>query len=906
MKIGGLKTNHLANPLGFALKTPRVSFYVTDTDAKRPEAIRVQVALDECFSEPVYDTGRSAALSMLGVALPIDLKPRTRYFWRAEVWADNGDYAISDTAWFETGKLNEPWTAKWIGASLPEGQPPMFVREFETADDAAGRAYACGLGLYELYLDGEKLGNEFLAPGCCEYDRWLSYQTYEIALSAGTHRLEAWLGDGWYMGRFGLDLAEKVYGERHRLILELVLDNGQTIVTDESWRAKSCSVTFSNIYDGEVYDPAASEAETQPVEVLPEDTELLSERYSLPVVVKETREPIAVLHTPAGETVLDMGQNMAGFVVFRCSEPKGTRLRLQFGEILQDGNFYRDNLRTARAEFVYISDGMSRTVRPHFTYYGFRYVKLEGFAGAITPDRFTACAVYSDLERTGWISTDNEKVNQLISNALWGQKSNYVDVPTDCPQRDERMGWTADAQIFAPTACFQMDCCAFLRKYCRDIYETQQKFGHVTNVVPAFHETGPAGSVWGDAAAILPWDLYCYYGDKTILAEQYDSMKQWVEHIRAIDAATGDRRRWDVGFHFGDWLALDGENGDTFKGATEEGYIATAYYYHSASLAAKAAARLGKRDDAERYGQLAQEIKQGLQREYFTPNGRLALTTQTAYALALSMDFAPEGSKPRLAELLLEKLKAKNGHLQTGFVGTAILNQALSDHGGNEMAYKLLLNEDYPSWLYAVNLGATTVWERWDSVQPDGHIGSTDMNSLNHYAYGSIVGWMYRSMAGLRLREEHPGFTRVTIAPKPDWRIGRCDMKYLSAAGPYEIHWQVEADGDFALQVCIPFGAEAEIVLPNSAAAPIHAESGRHEFRYRPEPPIRKRYAKNSALSELLENPAAKAIVTEFLPRWETIPLPMRDMSLTQLNATPFADLTDAQMGALDERLKTL
>lgn len=334
-------------------------------------------------------------------------------------------------------------------------------------------------------------------------------------------------------------------------------------------------------------------------------------------------------------------------------------------------------------------------------------------------------------------------------------------------------------------------------------------------------------------------------------------MKQWVEHIRAIDAATGDRCRWDVGFHFGDWLALDGENGDAFKGATEEGYIATAYYYHSASLAAKAAARLGKRDDAERYGQLAQEIKQGLQREYFTPNGRLALTTQTAYALALSMDFAPEGSKPRLAELLLEKLKAKNGHLQTGFVGTAILNQALSDHGGNEMAYKLLLNEDYPSWVYAVNLGATTVWERWDSVQPD-------------------------------------------------WRIGRCDMKYLSAAGPYEIHWQMEADGDFALQVCIPFGAEAEIVLPNSAAEPIHAESGRHEFRYRPEPSIRKRYSKNSALSELLENPAAKAIATEFLPRWETIPLPMRDMPLPQLNATPFANLTDAQMAALDARLKTL
>lgn len=265
-------------------------------------------------------------------------------------------------------------------------------------------------------------------------------------------------------------------------------------------------------------------------------------------------------------------------------------------------------------------------------------------------------------------------------------------------------------------------------------------------------------------------------------------MRQWVDYIRGIDAASGNRRRWDVGFHFGDWLALDGASGDDYKGATEDGYIATAYYYHSASLVAKTAKLLGKTADAVRYGLLAREIREGLQKEYFTPNGRLALTTQTAYALALYMDFAPEEAKPRLAELLLEKLKVKNGYLQTGFVGTAILNQTLSDNGCNEMAYKLLLNEEYPSWLYAVNLGATTVWERWNSVLPDGRFGSTDMNSLNHYAYGSIVGWMYRNMAGLRLQEDHPGFTRVTIAPQPDYRITRCDMEYHSAAGPYAVH----------------------------------------------------------------------------------------------------------------------
>ena len=270
------------------------------------------------------------------------------------------------------------------------------------------------------------------------------------------------------------------------------------------------------------------------------------------------------------------------------------------------------------------------------------------------------------------------------------------------------------------------------------------------------------------------------------------------------------------------------------------------------------------------------------------------------------MDFAPEGSKPRLAELLLKKLKAKNGYLQTGFVGTFILNQALSDNGCNEMAYKLLLNEEYPSWLYAINLGATTVWERWNSVLPDGRFGSTDMNSLNHYAYGSIVGWMYRNMAGLRLQEDHPGFSQVTIAPQPDYRITRCDMEYHSAAGPYEIHWQVAEDGCFSLQVIIPFGAEADVILPNTTAAPIHLDSGTYEFHYMPETPIKKRYSCGSTLSELLEHPAAKEIITAVLPQWEAVPLPLRDLPLVQLNSTPFANLTDAQMRTLDAQLNVL
>ena len=361
-----------------------------------------------------------------------------------------------------------------------------------------------------------------------------------------------------------------------------------------------------------------------------------------------------------------------------------------------------------------------------------------------------------------------------------------------------------------------------------------------------------------------------------------------------------------MGFHFGDWLALDNESGDNYKGGTEDGYIATAYYYFSVSLVARAAKLLGKTEDAAYYHRLADEIRTGLQREYFTPNGRLALTTQTAYALALYMDFAPEESKPRLAQLLLEKLQAKNGYLQTGFVGTCILNQVRSDNGHNEMAYKLLLNEEYPSWLYEVNLGATTVWERWNSVQPNGTISPTEMNSLSHYAYGSIVGWMYRNMAGLRLQEEYPGFTHVTIAPQPDYRITSCDMEYRSIAGPYEVHWRVEEDGSFFLRLRIPFGAEAEVILPNRNAPAIHVDSGIHEFHYMPDVRIRKTYSGQSSLAELLETPETQAVITAYLSEWEAVPLPLREIPLTQLNETPFSNLTVQQLQELEAKLKLL
>lgn len=908
MKIVGLRTNHITNPLGFEIKKPYISFRVEETAAKKADKIRIQAALDPELTEVIYDTGLLTDARPSGILLDMELKPRTRYYWAAEVWADNGEYAMSDTAWFETAKMGEAWEAKWICSEKLENNNPLFIKEFETFENyKTSRIYAVGLGLYEIYLDGKRVGDEYLAPGCTDYNQWIQYQTYEVSVRSGMHKLEVYLAEGWYKGRFGLDLAENVYGDKFLLLLELVLADAKgketRIVTDESWKVAASDIVSSNIYDGEIYIPSTEEAKRHEVKVTEGPTERLCARYSLPVVIKEVRIP-EIIHTPAGETVLDMGQNMAGFLRFWVDEPRGTKIYMQFGEVLQDGNFYRDNLRTAKAEFTYISDGIAKEVGPHFTYYGFRYVKVEGFTGEITPEQFKGCVLYSDLERTGWISTDNEKVNQLISNAFWGQKCNYIDVPTDCPQRDERMGWTADTQVFSGTACFNMDSYQFLRKYCHDLYETQKEYGHVTAVVPAFHENGPTCSVWGDAAVIIPWNLYLYYGDIGILEEQFESMRQWVDYIKNIDEETGGRRRWDVGFHFGDWLALDSEGDDSFKGATEDGYIATAYYYNSANIVAKTAEILGKEEERASYRKLADEIKAALQAEYFTANGRLALTTQTAYAVALYMDFAPEKSKERITEFLKEKLKINKGYLKTGFVGTYLLNRVLSDYGNNDLAYKLLLNEECPSWLYAVNMGATTIWERWNSILPDGKISGTDMNSLNHYSYGSVVEWMYRNMAGLHLLEEYPGFTKVRVAPQPDYRIQKCDMVYQSISGTYEIHWNVAKDGTFSLDVKIPFGCSAVIHLPNIDEEDILVDSGSYHYEYMPQLPIIKIFSSKSSLNELLDDEEAKTVLSTYIPAWQTIPGGMRDMTIEQLNDTPFVNLTEEEMEAMNVHLK--
>ncbi|MCQ2501950.1 MAG: family 78 glycoside hydrolase catalytic domain, partial [Lachnospiraceae bacterium] len=564
------------------------------------------------------------------------------------------------------------------------------------------------------------------------------------------------------------------YGAGYKLLAELRVKyedgSSEVIPTDDSWEVTRSKITFSNIYDGEHRDDTLPDVTPVKAEILgTADLFPVKERLSLPVIVQEEVPAIALLDTPAGEKVFDMGQNLTGVFSLHLKEEAGTRIHIQVGEVLQQGNFYRDNLRTARAEYWYVSDGTEMDLIPEFTFYGYRYVKVEG-AKNLKKEDMKALVCYSDITPAGKMVTGDQMLNKLLSNIAWGQKGNFVDVPTDCPQRDERMGWTADTQVFVPTACFMTDSYAFYRKYLYELRGEQKLAdGAVPDVIPS-HGVGGGSSVWGDAATIMPWMLYEYYGDKQILIESYDSMKAWVDHIRRVDQ--GEQRCWKDVFQYGDWLALDNVNGvkDSVKGGTDDAFIGYVYYMNSAALVKEAAKLLGKENDAKEYAELEKELRDYIQEEYYTPSGRCAVPTQTAYTLTLMHGLSCNEEKT--LGLLKKVIKEAGTKLRTGFVGTPMVASVLSKYNEDKLAYTILHDEEYPGWLYEINLGATTVWERWNSMEADGSVSSTGMNSFNHYAYGSIGEWMFKTMGGISPDLEKPGFKRAIIRPIPDYRTG--------------------------------------------------------------------------------------------------------------------------------------
>jgi len=621
-------------------------------------------------------------------------------------------------------------------------------------------------------------------------------------------------------------------------------------------------------------------------------------------------QPVEIIHTPSGETVLDMGQNMVGWFEFVCKAPKGSEIHLQFGEVLQGGNFYRDNLRTALAEFKYVSDGSGKTVCQSFTFYGFRYVKLTKWSGDVNIQDFAGKVLYSKLKAAGHIETGNEKVNKLFENTLWGQRGNYLDVPTDCPQRDERMGWTGDAQVFFGTAAYNMDVAAFFSKYCYDLMREQQALGGTVPVVIPKHDVTQTGAcAWGDAATIIPWNHYIQYGDASILERQYPSMKAWVDYIRRHDKKTGDTRLWRGDFHYCDWLALDGE--DTIKnrfGGTDRTYLASCFYRYSSMLVSKAASVLGFDDDACYYKELSESVRDAVIKEYVTETGRLAVNTQTGYLLALYMDIIPEQWREKTAYALSLKLKESEFHLRTGFIGTPYLCRVLSANGYNNISYRLLLQEDFPSWLYEVNMGATTIWERWNSILPDGSISDTGMNSLNHYAYGSIIEWIYRDAAGINPIEAFPGFRKFRLTPKPDALIKNIKAEYHSPVGTIKSSWCYHENGDIEFNFTVPFGSSAIMSLPMHPEGETEETLSPGTYNYRYKPVDAGLINFDTPINEIFKYPASVEVLLEELPIPAGNNIRMfREMtgsrSLRDFSVEGFFDLPDDEVNILLEKL---
>ena len=901
MKIYGAKVNHLTNPLGFYMPRTSFSWKVSESKGKEQKWARITVAADEDMKEVIFDSGEDENADSLAYKIDIGLAPKIRYFWRVIVCADTGEEASSEIQWFETSKMDEPWQGKWISCDSSEARHPVFEKEIIPAEGkeiSKARLYICGLGLYEAYYNGARIGSEYFAPYCSDYNEWVQYQTYDVTAAlkeAGT--LSVLLGNGWYKGRFGYWQREdkSFYGDEWKLIAELQIDYAdgthEVIATDESWKVSRSNITFSNLYDGEHADDTLPALAEEKAFLCGPPKGALSARMSLPVTEHEILSPVELINTPAGEQVFDLGQEITGVFSLRINEPAGTVIHIQTGEVLQQGNFYNANLRSAKSEYIYVSDGTPKTIRPHFTFFGFRYVKVEGISDLKCED-FKGIVLHSDFEETAEIETENALVNRLIQNVRWGMKDNFLDVPTDCPQRDEKMGWTGDAQAFCATATYLADTYAFYGKYLHDMALEQKVLGgKVPDVIPNFGKTDTS-SVWGDACTIIPWNLYTFYGDKAILEDSYESMKSWVDYIRKVD---GEGHGWRYVSHYGDWLALDHPKGGAEQtlGATDEEFIANLYYAISADIVSKAAAVLGKEEDAAQYEALSNEQIRAIKEEYYSSIGRCCIKTQTALLLTLKYHLSDneELTKKQLGDLF----EFSGNKLKTGFVGTPLLGNVLTEYGMEDIAMKLLLNEEYPGWLYEVKLGATTVWERWNSLLADGTISGIQMNSMNHYAYGSVLEWFIRHAAGINVTEEAPGCRFIEIKPLLSWELKKVSASYDSPAGLYKSAWELTDPKHVKIDIEIPLGCSASLTLPfakddayadplNPAFADVRdgvciLKSGKYSVSYELKKSLKKTYSLDTPIKEILGDAAAAAKLKNVLPL-ESVPQQLHGQSI--------------------------
>jgi len=841
--VSELRCEYRVNPLGIDIVKPRLS-WITESGQRGQMQSAYQILVADSEEKlrrnqgGLWDSGKVESEQSNQVIYEGEpLKSRMRCYWKVRVWDKDGKAsAWSEPAMWTVGLLKpRDLQAKWIGYdeelqnndnneksdpnALVLPPPPYLRREFLVGRPVRRAVvYASALGLYELHINGERVGEDYFTPGWTDYTTRVYYQTYEVTdlIKKGGNAIGAVLADGWYAGYLGFGKKREHYGSKPRLFvqLEIEYENGhiQKVVTDKTWKAGYGPILESDFLMGEIYDGRK--------EMPGWDTASFDDSSWAAAAVTDNSEGIGIVQSYPGETVqkimeikpkkltepeegvyvFDMGQNFAGWVRLKVNGKAGTKVVLRFAEMLNpDGTIYTENLRAARCTDTYILKGKGKEFwEPQFTFHGFRYVEVTGYPGKPGIDAITGVVVHSAIPIAGSFECSSPMVNQLYSNIVWSQRGNFIEIPTDCPQRDERLGWTGDAQIFIRTATYNMDVSAFFTKWLVDLEDAQSDEGGFPDVAPRKVAMGDGTAAWGDAGVICPWTIYKVYGDKRVIERHYESMKKWIGYLKENSK---DLLRPAKGY--GDWVSIGSD--------TPKDVIATAYFAYSTRLVSKAAAVLGKDEDADKYEELFEQIKSAFNKAYVSEDGRIKGETQTCYLLGLYFDLLPEDIRESATQHLIEAIRKKDWHLSTGFVGLSYLVPTLADTGHLDIAYRLLNNDTFPSWGYSIKNGATTIWERWDGWTEEKGFQTPGMNSFNHYAFGSIGRWLFGSVAGIET--DGPGYKRIIIQPRPGGGLNYAKASYKSINGKIVSDWKIKG-GKFTLNVTIPANTTATVYVP--------------------------------------------------------------------------------------------
>lgn len=867
MRLYDFRTEYRENPIGLTEKAPRFSWKI-ESDEKDTVQTSYEIKVTDENGKLVWDSGKKVSdQSVLILYEGEALADETFYTVEVTV-ADNHGNVESMEGSFETGIFdNTVFKAKMITSDFPEEETACLVFGKTFAIDKKvkkARLYATAHGVYEVTLNGQTVGDYRMAPGWTSYHNRLQYQIYDVTEQlVEENKIAITVGNGWYKGILGFYCQPNQYGTQAGAFAELHVEyedgSKEVIATDETWAVKTGEIRYSEIYMGETIDTDAPEIKEGKVVVKEFDKAVLTAQENEPVRITEKIVGKELIVTPKGEKLVDFGQIVTGVVEVHAKGEKGQKIVIRHAEVLdKDGNFYPETLRQAKSIDTFICNGEEQIFRPHFTFHGFRYISVDGME-EFTADQFFACVTHSDIEKTGDFHCSNKKVNQLQSNITWSQRDNFLDIPTDCPQRDERLGWTGDAQVFSWTAAFNRNTALFYKKWMRDVAAESSLEKGVPHVVPDILDSY-SSSAWSDVAVIVPWVVYQIYGDKGILEENWKCMHEWVDYIKNN---CGENGLWQSGFQYGDWLALDKEESADRTGATDKYMIANAYYLYVTELVKKTAEVLGKDEEAKKYAELYETTLDAFRREYYTETGRIVSETQTGAIISLYFNLAREKDRKRILNTLLTNIGNHKNHLATGFVGTPYICHTLSENGAHEMAATLFMKEDYPSWLYAVNMGATTIWERWNSIKPDGTFDESGMNSLNHYAYGSVGDWMYRKVAGLSQLE--PGYKRFQVKPMFVKGIEEWGTEFESVYGKIVANTSCKA-GKIHVHVEVPANTTAVIVLPEKEE--VHeVGSGVYDYEYDTETSLAvERFSMDSTLGEIVAEPLAVEMFNQMVP----------------------------------------